>query len=368
MSSPPLHIIHVEAGKHLYGGAQQVIYLLRGLQARGHRSQLVCPAGAAVGAAARELGIDVHELGPGGDLDLGFAGRLAKLLRAQQPDLVHLHSRRGADLWGAVAGRRAGVPVVLSRRVDNPENAWLAGLKYRRADRVVAISEGIAKVLRGLGLQAPQLQVARSAVDPTPYRLPAGRDQLLNEFRLPGDATVAGVVAQLIPRKGHRYLFEALLRLRERHPKLHLICFGKGPEHGPLQQVARRLGVADRVQFAGFRTDLPRWVGALDLLVHPALMEGLGIALLQASAAGVPIVACRAGGIPEAVRDGVNGLLVPPADADALAGAISRLLTESGLAERLGKAGRELVDREFSADTMTETNVSIYRDLLASRR
>ena len=82
----------------------------------------------------------------------------------------------------------------------------------------------------------------------------------------------------------------------------------------------------------------------------------------------MPIVACRAGGIPEAVRDGVNGLLVPPADADALAGAISRLLTESGLAERLGKAGRELVDREFSADTMTETNVSIYRDLLASRR
>lgn len=367
MNSPPLHIIHVEAGKHLYGGAQQVIYLLRGLQARGHRSQLVCPQGAAVGQAARELGVAVHEIGPGGDLDLGFASRLATLLRTEQPDLLHLHSRRGADLWGAIGGRRAGVPVVLSRRVDNPEPAWLARHKYRRADRVVAISEGIAKVLHGLGLRPPQLQVARSAVDPTPYRCPANRDQLLTEFKLPGDATVAGVVAQLIPRKGHRYLFEALLRLRDRYPNLYLICFGQGPEQQALQQTARRLGVANRIQFAGFRTDLARWVGALDLLVHPALMEGLGIALLQASAAGVPIVACRAGGIPEAVRDGVNGLLVPAADADALAHAIGRILAEPALAQRLGEAGSELVDREFSADTMTDTNLRIYRELLDQR-
>lgn len=358
-----LKIFHVEAGQHLYGGAQQVAYLLEGLQQRGHHCELVCPPGAAIATRARQLQLPVHEIGPRGDLDMGFARRLRNLLKRQQPDILHLHSRRGADFWGAKAGQQADVPVVLSRRVDNPEPRLLAGIKYRRADRVVAISEGIAQVLRAQGLSAQKLRVVRSAVDPTPYQQAASRADLLDCFRLPGDAIVAGVVAQLIPRKGHRYLFEAIDQLRDKHPQLHLICFGQGGELERLQQMARQLRLSQRIQFAGFRTDLPRWVGALDLIVHPALMEGLGIALLQASAAGVPIVACRAGGIPEAVRDGRNGLLVPPADATALAAAMDRILSAPALGRQMGTAGRQLIADEFSVDVMTEGNLAVYREL-----
>lgn len=119
------------------------------------------------------------------------------------------------------------------------------------------------------------------------------------------------------------------------------------------------------IRFAGFRTDLPRWLGGLDILVHPADMEGLGVSLLQASAAAVPIVTSRAGGLPEAVADGVSGLLIPPGDVAALTAALARLLDDAGLRRRLGEAGRARILAEFSVDAMVEGNLAVYRRLLS---
>jgi glycosyltransferase involved in cell wall biosynthesis len=130
-----------------------------------------------------------------------------------------------------------------------------------------------------------------------------------------------------------------------------------------LGQIAA-LGLAGRVHLAGFRDDLDNLLGCLDLLVHPATMEGLGVSLLKASSAGVPILASSAGGIPEAVRDGVNGILVPPGDAAALATALGQLLADPALRRRLGEGGRELMRREFSTDAMVEGNLAVYRELL----
>jgi glycosyltransferase involved in cell wall biosynthesis len=172
------------------------------------------------------------------------------------------------------------------------------------------------------------------------------------------------VVAQLIPRKGHRYLLQVMPELLEAFPNLRLLLFGQGPEEARLRAQVEALALSDRVSFAGFRTDLPKILPCLDLLVHPALMEGLGISLLQAAGAGVPIVAVAAGGMPEIVRDGVNGLLVPPADSQVLAAAIKRLLAEPELRHRFGAAGRELVQQEFSVEHMVAGNLQVYRELL----
>ncbi|MDN5872257.1 MAG: glycosyltransferase, partial [Nitrococcus sp.] len=120
--------------------------------------------------------------------------------------------------------------------------------------------------------------------------------------------------------------------------------------------------------FAGFRNDLPRVLPNLELVVHPARREGLGVALLQAAACGVPTVACRAGGIPEAVRDGENGLLVEPGDTGALASAVNRLLAEPALARRYGAAGRVLVQRAFSIEAMVRGNLAVYAKISAGRR
>ncbi len=361
-----MKVLHVEAGRNLYGGAQQVLYLLEGLHTRGIRNVLACPRGCALARAAAAFA-QVHEMRMWGDMDFLMAPRLFRLMRRERPDIVHLHSRIGADVMGGIAARAAGVPVVYSRRQDNPEPSWSVRLKYRLHDRVIAISDGIAQVKLSEGLSPQRLRVVRSVVDARPYRGIPEKDWFRSEFGLPYDAHALAVVAQLIERKGHLVLLDALPPLLHEFPDLHVLFFGKGPLYNRLRDTIRAHGMEDRVRLAGFRVDLPRILPCLDLLVHPAYREGLGVSLLQASAAGVPIVACRAGGIPEAVRDGVNGLLVPLGDVNALREAIARLLRDPDLARALGDAGRELVAKEFSPDSMVEGNLAVYREVLAEK-
>ncbi len=360
-----IKILHVEGGRNLYGGSLQVLYLLEGLQRRGIANLLACRPDSELSRAARPFA-EVCPLPIRGDLDLPLIARMYRLVRRTQPDLVHLHSRIGADVMGALGARWAGVPIVHSRRQDNPEPRWMVAAKYRLHDRVIAISEGIVEVLLSEGLPAAKLRCVRDAVDPRPFQKPCDKAWFRSEFGLPDRSRVLGVVAQLIPRKGHGILLEAMPGLLAEFPELRLICFGKGPLEGQLRASIALLGLNEQVRLAGFRGDLSKILGCLDILVHPAFREGLGVSLLQASSAGVPIVACRAGGIPEAVRDGVNGLLVPPGDSAALGAAIARLLRDPDLAKRMGEAGQRLVQREFSVDLMVEGNLQVYRELLAS--
>ena len=358
-----MKVLHIESGRHLYGGAKQVLYIMEGLAQRGVENLLACPPGAHIAQPAR-ASAQVFELPMKGDLDFGLVGRLRRLIAAEQPDLVHIHSRRGADLWGGLAARRAGVPCVLSRRVDNPEPRWLVKLKYRLYDHVITISQGIRQVLLAEGLAPERVSCVRSAVDPKPYLIdydPAGFKSALG---LAPDALLAGTVAQLIPRKGHRHLLAALPAVLERHPRLQVLIFGRGPLEAELRQAISDQGLSGQVRLLGFCDDLPAVLGCLDLLVHPADMEGLGVSLLQASAARVPIIATRAGGMPEAVRDGQNGLLIAPGDVAGLAAAMNRLLDDAALRQTMGQAGRQLVLDEFSIGAMCEGNLAVYRRLL----
>jgi glycosyltransferase involved in cell wall biosynthesis len=362
-----MKVLHVETGRHLYGGALQVRFLLDGLAAGWPADEhvLVCPQDAAIAAALRDR-VRVVELALGGDLDLGMALRLRRLFAAERPDLVHLHSRRGADLWGALAARSLRIPVVLSRRVDNPEpRPWVA-LKYRLYDQVVTISQGIREVLLREGVPSGKVTCVPSAVDTGIYRPGGDRGWLHAEFDLPPDAVVAAMAAQFIPRKGHDTLLAALAGVLERHPRLRVLLFGQGPLHGEVSAEVRRRGWADRVLLPGFRDDLARILPAIDLLVHPARMEGLGVVLLQAAACAVPLVAARAGGIPEVCIDGETGWLVEPGDAAGLAAALDAALADPTEARRRGAAGRALVERAFSIPAMVEGNRRVYERLLGT--
>lgn len=360
-----MKILHVEAGRHYYGGARQVVYIIDGLAARGVSNVLACPVNAdiaaAVGASAK-----VYQLPMRGDLDVGLALRLARLIREVKPDIVHLHSRRGADLWGGIAARLTGTPCVLSRRVDNAESRRQVAVKYRLYDRVITISEGIRQVLLNQGLAPEKVSCVRSAVDASPYLAPVDRDAFRKEFGLPPTAMVIGMVAQLIPRKGHRYLIDAVAQLHAEYPNLRVLLFGRGPLQHELEADIAQRGLSEVMRLTGFRTDLPQWLGGLDILAHPADMEGLGVSLLQAAAAGLPIIASRAGGMPEAVVDGVTGLLIPPGDVAALTAALRRLLDDADLRQRMGTAGRARVLKDFGIDSMITGNLAVYRAVLDS--
>ena len=349
---------------HLYGGARQLVYLLSGLRQYQVRSILVCPRGSAIAGEAAALGVQRYELPLRGDHDIPFIWRLKRIIERERPDLVHLHSRRGADILGGMAARLAGVKSVVSRRVDNPESPFVVKWKYRLFDRVITISQGIAEVLLREGLSPGKLVCVRSAVDVEAFQGRCDREWFRETFGLhPGDL-VMGTVAQLIPRKGHRILLQAMPRLLEVFPNLRLLICGQGPLEGELSALIDELGLREQVSMLGFRTDLPAILPCFDLLVHPALMEGLGIALLQAASAGLPIVAVAAGGMPEAVEEGITGRLVPAGNVDALADALGQLLADEALRRRMGKAGREKMRREFSLARMVEGNLRVYRELI----
>ena len=356
-----MKIFHVETGCHLYGGALQVRYLMEGLARIGHENVLLCdrrsPLAQTPAATAR-----VHAWTLRGDLDLSLIGRLRRLLRRERPDLLHLHSRRGADVLGGIAGRLAGVPVLLSRRVDNPEPRALVPLKYALFDHVIAISRGIAAALRADGVAPRRISCVPSAVDTEVYRPQRDRPWLDSEFGIAPDQPVIGVVAQLIRRKGHHHLLAALPALWARHPDARVLLLGRGPLEERLRADIAARGWQQRVHLLGFRNDLPRLMPCLDVLAHPAEMEGLGVSLLQAAACGVPIVASAAGGIPEVVHG--NGCLVPPGDAGALAQALSGLLDDPHAAARMGAHGRRWVEQNFSVPAMVAGNLAVYRRLL----
>lgn len=359
-----MKILHLEAGNHLYGGAVQVLLLVEGLMAKGIENLLVLPEGSEIVRVARERSIPFHTLPLAGEADLRFPYRFRKLVHLESPDLVHLHSRRGADILGGLGARWAGVPVVMTRRVDNPEPNWVVGTKYRLFDRVVSISEAIRDVLEGQGIEPSLLRCVRSALDPEPFSRPCPEQGLPEEWGIGPDDPVIGMAAQFIARKGHETLLDAVPIIRNRHPRARFILLGRGPLHGKVNRRVNEEGLEDAVILPGFRNDLPDLLPCMDLLVHPAGLEGLGIILLQAGAAGLPVVASAVGGIPEVVVDGETGTLVPPGDSDALAGAVNHLLSNPEQLHAMGAAARLRVYREFSVAGMVEGNLKVYRELL----
>jgi len=359
-----MKVMHVEAGRHLYGGAKQVLHIIEGLNELGVKNVLVCPPQSDI-ASQVESPTELDEVVMKGDLDIFLVWRLLKSIQKHDPDIVHLHSRRGADVFGGMAAKLAHVPAVLSRRVDNPESEWVSKHKYGLYEHVITISEAIKRVLLSQQVDVEKISCVHSSIVASEFQFPAQRARFKDEFGVSEDALVIGMIAQLIKRKGHRYLLEVLPTLVQKYPDLQVVIFGQGPLDKELQQHFSDSGLNSHVTFAGFRTDLPRWLGCLDLVVHPVDMEGLGVSLLQAAAAGVAIVGSNAGGVPEVVRHGDNGLIVEPGDTEHLERAIDELLSDPNRRKVMGENGKLIVSSDFSVEKMVVGNLDVYQRVLA---
>jgi glycosyltransferase involved in cell wall biosynthesis len=360
-------ILHVETGRNWLGGPAQVLYIARGQADRGHTVSLVCPADSALGKRAEAAGLDVRFVSYAGDPDPRlFAGMLGAI-RAVRPDIVHLHSRRGADTQGAWAARLMGCKVVLSRRVDYPlRNNALVRWQYRRLyDHIIAISDGIRRVVIAGGIPENRVSTVHSSVDIDQFKPDAEAGaNARTELGVEPDAPLFGIVAHMIRRKGHDVLFKAVARLTSDHAEMRVGVFGKGEEEATLRAMAADLGIERHLIWAGFREDLPSVLPAIDCLIHPARLEGLGVAILQALSCAKPVIACPVGGIPEAVRPPDDGWLVPVDDDAALADAMRACMDDPTAAAAKGVAGRALMEREFSVDAMVDGNLAIYRKVL----
>jgi glycosyltransferase involved in cell wall biosynthesis len=357
--------LHVDTGRLWRGGQRQCCLLCGHLTAAGHEALLVCRRGTPLWQRAETAGVALHPLGGVLGMDLLAGVRLADLVRRAAPEVLAAHDAHALGLL-ALASRWAGsrAPLVYHRRVDLPvAGHLLSRWKMARVERFICVSQRIAAILAACGMDPRRIRVVHSGTAGIAPEQDAGAG-LRGEFGVPGGGQLLAAVGGLIPHKGHRVLIEALAHLAPTRGSLHLLLVGDGPLRGDLEARAERLGLAERVHFLGERQDLGAIYGALDLLVHPSLTEGLGTAILDAFSAGVPVVASRTGGIPEMVQEGKTGWLVEPGDVAALAAAIAQSLDDAAERDRRAAAGRDLHRQQFTAAAMGEKTLGCYRELV----
>lgn len=300
--------------------------------------------------------------------------RLARDLRRMRIDVVHTYTFHG-NVFAIPAARLAGVSAVVAsirdRGVDlSPWHERAQHAVCRLAHRIAVNSQGLRRRLVAQGHDPARIVVIRNGIDMSKFRPRSRSHQLRRELGLPADAPVVAVFSRLIPVKGLDYFLEAAARVAARAPEARFLVVGDNQAHNvgyrtTLERATARLGLEGRVVFAGWRLDVPNLLAETTVSVLPSVIdEGLPNVVLEAMAAGVPVVATDVEGSTEALENEVTGLVVRPRDADALADAICRFLETPSLAARFGAAGRERVAQHFSIDRYVRETEALYLDLL----
>jgi glycosyltransferase involved in cell wall biosynthesis len=365
-------VLHVVSSGGIYGIEHVLLSLLPALQRLGRCAGLACigepgTVGGRVGEAAADLGIPIWYVGYSGRLSPRGILRLHRAIASSQPQLVHLHGYKATILAGALSLVR-GVPAVATyhaeagKACDFPRLSTYLALEtqvLRRLRGVIAVSEPIREELLRRGVPPERVTVIPNGID-----IDAGHHRGAAASHATFAPTLL-VVGRLIPEKNIELAIEVLARVRQRHPQAGLLVAGEGPQQAALLEKARTLGVSEWVRFLGFVDDVRGLLTRCECFLLPSRTEGMPIALLEAMAAGAPIVASHVGGIPAAVTDGIEGVLVPPCDGDRLFSAVSRLLEDRELSEALGARARVRFARDFTSDRMAERYLRFCDDVLA---
>ena len=349
------------------GGAQEHLYsLVTRMDLARYDVSVVALSG---GSAVRKLvhaGVAVLVID---DPDDSIAvGALAAHLAEVRADVVHAHMYRAetvatrAVIALGEAGQRKPylVATIHSSRIRSLEDQLHLRELTPYMDRLIAVSWAIQRKLVDEERTSVPVSLVYNGVDLQRYDQQEACCTLPEEYGMEPGSQIVGVVARLEPEKGHPTLLEAWPAVLRAAPDAYLLIVGEGSRRAALEVQARELRIAHRVVFTGRREDVPAVTAALDVAVLPSYREAQGMVILEAMALSRPVVASNVGGIPEMIQDGVTGLLVPPRDAGALAGAIIRLLTNHPLADTLGRAGHDMVHDRFCIELMVSANESIY--------
>ncbi len=299
--------------------------------------------------------------------------RLCALLRRERIEVLHTHGFYDG-LFGALAARMAGVRVVAAQRhlrlSDRRAHEWGQRAIHKLAHRVLVNSEAVRDYIVNVnGAKQEKIVVIRNGLIVSDEAVATRReahDKLRYELGLGRDAKIVGMVARLDPIKGHRYFLEAAARVARSFPDAHFALIGNGPLRGEIEEQISRLGLERRAHLLGDRPDAGRLVAAFDVAALSSLHEGLPNAVLEAMAAGIPVVATAVGGVTELISDGETGLLVPPANAAALAECIELALSRERESREMGERGRRFALSAFGMGRMVESVERLYGELLRS--
>jgi glycosyltransferase involved in cell wall biosynthesis len=346
-----------------YGGAErQFVNLLNHLPCERKYVVLMRAESPTGLAPLLENDIQVFSLGvKRGRYVLSYVMRLARLLRQLGVDILHTHTF-WPNLYGSLAVKLAGIPVFVTS--EHGKNEWKTPVHRWVEQKVISgtanmricVSQDILRIRRDVeGIPASKLvYIPNGTIVPEVKR----RD----DFR----SVTIGTVGRLVKAKDYPVLIRAMKMLRDNGRDYKLIIIGDGPERETLQNEVRRLGLEDVVQMPGFQSDIDLWLQRFSIFVMSSIREGQPLALLEAMASGLPVVATKVGGIPETVQDGSEGIIVEPGNPKALANAI-KAVAKNEMRHQMGKKARERVRRDYSIDVVCAQYLDLYRRLMVNR-
>lgn len=367
-SSRPVRVLLVVDSLEVGGAEQHVVDLASALHRKGHEVEVACSIAFGLSKPLEEAGVPVRPLTRRlvkRRVSLAYARGIRELLRVGRFELVHAHIYASA-VAAAIATRGTGLPLVVTEHTEASwQNRWArlcSRWTYRRARRIIAVSTPIERrLIERDGVPPKLVTLIPNAVVPASGNPPDLADTLPDGW---SERPLVGVVARLQPEKGVATFLKAAAQVSKVSPEARFLVVGDGPLREELLDLVGRVDLRERVRFLGYRADARALTGLLDVLVVPSLTEGSPLIVLEAMAAGVPVVASAVGGIPDQVRHGEEGVLVPPDDPDALAGALGALLGDPAHAHRLGEAGRRRTENEFSHEVLVRRIEVVYRAAL----
>jgi glycosyltransferase involved in cell wall biosynthesis len=367
-----MKILHVISSSGMYG-AEAVILNLALTMKDGEHSCVLCIFDNAANPnhqlweAARSAGIEASLIPCSGRFDRSTITSLQSLAAFSQADVVHAHGYK-ADIYSWLALRHV-LPLVSTCHTwyDTDRMVTLYGaidrLVLRGFTAVVAVSDQVRQRLLNAGVRSNRISLVRNGIDLRPFEAP--KPSLREE--LPPGTLLVGLIGRLAWEKGVDIYLQAVSRIREEFPQAQFVVVGEGPDRDQLQELADSLHLGQSVTFLGRRDDMPSVYASLDLMVSASRLEGLPMALLEGMASKLPVVATAVGEVPSLICGGVNGVLVPPEDAGALARAMAELLRQPERRAQLSKAARVTVASEYAAERMVQDYERIYREAIAVR-
>lgn len=358
-----IRVLHIELGIHLHGGAEQVAYLINALEHHDDISlHLVCAEDSEIRHTAFGY-CETHTIKYAGESDFLCVKRLLEVVNGVNPDIIHVHSERGSDVWGAMLAKISGVPTVCTRRIDNPETHF-SFYKYKQFDAVISVSEGVRKVVSLHCEGVEHQRVIYPAVDLTEYSQRKDSGWLRRTFSIPEDHIVIANFAQYTSQKGQADIILAMHDVLNKHENVTCLLFGEGNLKDSYQSLIERHKLDEHVKLCGFTKEVAKILPNVDILVHPSYSEGLGDILLQAGANKCAVLSSPVGGIPEVIKHKETGVMVAPGDIDGIGESLISLIEAPDERAQYGEALYKLVTSKFGIERMSNAYADLYKTLV----
>ncbi len=361
-----INVLHIDTERGWRGGQQQAAYLTKKMVEMGFHTAVVCKPRSKLHSFCQREKIPHFTIAMRNELDFVSGFKIALLCRRFKFNILHLHSAHALSfgLWAKLFYNR--LILIAVRRVVFPiRKNQISQFKYKNQhlNRIISISDGVKRVLIEAGVPEDRIVTIRSGIDLGKFDSISPPGGFRRSLGISDGDILVGTVAAITEEKGYPNLIRAAKIVVGNAENVTFLAVGDGPDEEEVQDLAGRLNLGGKFIFAGFREDVGNFLKSFDIFVLASKMEGLGTSVLDAQAVGLPIVATTAGGIPEMIVDGRNGLLVPPEDEASLADAILKLTGDEKLRQKLGKNAKEDVKR-FDIERTIRENIDLYREVL----